>query len=280
MKILHSTSGEHFCKAMAQHVVFNVVTRTITTFRTGEILCVIDHQLEGEIIVVGSIVTHQDLLETLVIIDAAYKAGAQKVILVAPYVFYSRQDTMQAPSSSVGIEIIAKLLKASGVSTLVTVDIHSSDSLKFFDFEVKHITLADIMSYYHHNFPHDLTIIAPDEGSAKRLLSTQKNIVTIKKIRTHDTISMSLTGDIKGKNCLIIDDIFDSGSTMLEATKLLKNHGALNVCGYVTHFLGDSVPSALPLYTTNSIPKELAIGFVQIFSLAPLVAKSLQKVAI
>ena len=250
--------------------VTQLIHPAITCFSQGEYLCKLNGPLNGNAIIVGSIKNNDDLMEILSIIDAAKRAGAVHITLIAPYIAYSRQNLMQQPFSSVGIEIIAKMIKASGVDKLVTVDIHSLDSLKFFGMEVVHITIQDILAHYKNQLPQNCVLVAPDKGCAERAVIS----IYLSKKRMDGLVSMELHGDVRGKDCLVIDDIFDSGGTIVKAFEILKQNGAGDVYGYATHFLGEKI--LLPIYTTNSLPLIPSVkDFSAIFSLADMIARHL-----
>lgn len=274
MQILHSTSFKKMALEISASIDIPIAEIKIHKFLSGEYICKIDKVLTANAIVVGSIKTNDDLMEILSIIDAAKRAGASDITLVAPYIAYGRQDVMQAPFSSVGIEIIAKILNSTEITNLITVDIHSVDSLKFFNMNVHHITTIEILDHYKDTLLEDITIIAPDKGSLKRLEKLGVDTIFLDKKRVGGNVLMELRGNVEGKCCLIIDDIFDSGSTMMAAVDILKANGAQDIKGYVTHFLGNS--ASLPLYITNSIdPIISAKNFLKTLSLVPLIYKIL-----
>jgi len=274
MQILHSTSFKSMALEISASLGIPIAEIKIHKFPSGEYICKLDKVLTANVIVVGSIKTNDDLMEILSIIDAAKRAGAMNITLVAPYIAYGRQDVIQAPFSSVGIEIIAKILNSAGITDLIIVDIHSVDSLKFFSMNVRHITAIEILDHYKDILLVDTTIIAPDKGSLKRLEKLGLDTIFLDKKRVGGKVLMELQGNVEGKSCLIIDDIFDSGSTMMAAVDILKANGAQDIKGYVTHFLGNS--ALLPLYITNSIYSIIsAKNFLKTLSLAPLICKIL-----
>ena len=276
MQILHSSNSQHMATEIATLLHTSITEIKIHKFASGEYICKIDHTLSENITIIGSIKTNDDLMEILSIIDATKRAGACNITLIAPYIAYGRQDVMQTPYSSLGIEIIAKILKAIGVTHLVTVDIHSADSLKLFDMKITHITAQDILAYYSGILLQNVTIIAPDAGSRDRLGTLGVKTIFLNKKRLNSKVTMTLEGNVSGKDCLIIDDIFDSGGTMITAIDILKSNGAHSITGYVTHFLGNVAP--LPLYITDSISAVASTtNLIQIIALAPLIARALEQ---
>jgi len=272
MQILHSTNSQHLALEIATSLSIPIAEIVIHKFPSGEYICKIDAALEPKITIIGSIKTNDDLMEILSIIDAAKRAGASAITLVAPYIAYGRQDAMQPPFSSVGIEIIAKILNSTDITNLITVDMHHIESLALFKINLHHITAQEIITHYTHDILHDIDmIVAPDAGSKIRLKTLKLDTIFLSKKRIDGKVLMELAGDVKGKNCLIIDDIFDSGNTMMAAHNILKNNGAKKVAGYASHFLGNTTP--LLLYSTNSIVTKSED--LKILSLSPLISKIL-----
>ena len=273
--ILHSTGFQDMALEISGLLDIPVAEIKIHKFLSGEYICKIDVSLNANIIIVGSITTNDDLMEILSIIDVAKRAGASDVTLVAPYIAYGRQDVMQLPFSSIGIEIIAKILNSAGITNLITVDMHHIDSIKLFDMNVYHITAQEVITHYQDSILQDVDIIvAPDAGAHVRLSRLALNAIFLRKKRSDGKVLMEIYDNVEGKNCLIIDDIFDSGGTMMAAYNILKENGANNINGYASHFLGNF--ALLPLYTTNSIcAMQPSKNFLELLSLAPLICKIL-----
>lgn len=251
-------------------------------FPSGEYLTRIYEAIasEEEVTIIGSMAppTNNSLMKLISIIDATRNSGARNITLIAPYLGYSRQNSMQIPYSSVGMKIISQMLEAVGVTRLVTVDIHSLESLSYFSIEVIHISILEILSYYSSILNlNNVTIIAPDEGSEKRLKNLNSNIITMSKNRKDNDIYMELKGDVEGKDCLIIDDIIDSGNTMEAAVECLKANKAASIKAYATHFLGNKT-SSIPLYVTDTVPLMIdEKNFSAILPIEPIIAKFLKE---
>jgi ribose-phosphate pyrophosphokinase len=246
-------------------------------FPSGEYLSKIYHPISSdeEVIITGSMAppTNDSLMELVSMIDAARNSGAKNITLITPYLGYSRQDSIELPYSSIGMKMIAQILEAVGVTRLITVDIHSLESLSYFSIEVIHISVIEILSYYSSILNLDnVTIIAPDKGSEKRLKNVSSNIITMSKTRKDKEIYMELNGNVEGKDCLIIDDIIDSGNTIEAAVKCLEVNKAASIKAYVTHFLGNKIPG-VPLYVTDTVPLILdKKNFSAILPIEPIIA--------
>jgi ribose-phosphate pyrophosphokinase len=242
-------------------------------FRSGEYLAKINEAISQseEVIIIGSMVPpiNDSLMRLVSIIDAVRNSGAKNITLISPYLGYSRQNSIELPYSSIGVKIIAQILESVGITRLITVDIHSLESLRYFSMEVIHINVIEILSYYSSLLNlNNVTIIAPDKGSEMRLKNLGYNIIAMNKTRNNNSIDMMLNGDVEGKNCLIIDDIIDSGKTIEAAIKCLKANKARDIRVYCTHFLGAKTPK-VPLYVTDTVPlilnKEKSIEILPIW---------------
>ena len=249
-------------------------------FPSGEYLAKIHKSIQADekIFITSSMSppTNDSLMEIMSVIDAAENAGAGDITLICPYLGYARQHSVEIPYSSIGIKIVARMLEAAGVKHLVTVDIHSLEALDFFSIPVTHISVVEILGHYSSILKlDDFTIIAPDKGSKKRLEDLGCNIVTMDKIRSNASINIEINGDVEGKNCLIIDDILDSGNTMEAAIACLKANNAADIQGYCTHFLGKYTPS-IPLYITDTVPLMIdKKNFSAILPISPFINKFL-----
>ena len=281
MKIISSSYSKNLTFSICKYLNLSPLKIEIKQFSSGEYLVTVPHTIneDEDVVIIGSMApsTNDSLMEILAIADAAVSAGGKNLTLVSPYLGFSRQDSRIAPYSSLGIGILAKLLKVSRINRLITVDLHSVESLKLFTIPVVNISAMEIFAHYIQNISSNITLVAPDCGSAVRLKDIGQNVVTIRKIRAKGKIYMELDGNVQGQDCFIIDDIFDSGNTMTAAMRCLKNCGAKSVIGYVTHFLSTK-PSRIPLYITDSVDVNAAHNnFIEVFSLAPIISRVLTK---
>lgn len=274
----------------------------IEKFSDGEILPLFNETVRDEdVFFIQSTISSDTIMETLLTIDAAKRAGCKSFTLVAPFQGYSRQDKTDHLRSSIGSKMIADILEKSGMSRIITIDLHASAIQGFYNVPVIHLNGNKIfIEHIKENQIDDLTIIAPDQGAVKRASDFCKAfpdatfaMINKKRIKPNEIHSMELVGDVKGKNVLIVDDMADTLGTMKKAADLLVENGALSVIGVATHgvlsgkaFLNLGESKISQFLTSDSIPvkdignygmKEM-MGYhsVKYVSTASILAKSIK----
>lgn len=272
MQIIHSANSAYFAKEFSAAINMPIFAIESKRFPSGEYICKLHDRPNEEVLIVSSIQTNDDILELLSILHACIKAEVSEITLIAPYIAYSRQNSLIPPFSSVGIEIIARILNNFGLHKIITVDLHSYESLNLFECKVEHVSIKEILSYYNQLLENNI-IVAPDYGSFLRLKELGQEMIYFNKIRHENSISMELDHIIENKNYLIIDDIVDSGTTMNLAKNTLLHKGANKITCYATHNVGNHLMIENYL-TTNSI-YNTNINPEQILSLIPLIINKL-----
>jgi ribose-phosphate pyrophosphokinase len=182
-------------------------------------------------------------METLLVIDAAKRAGCKSFTLIAPFQSYSRQDKTDHLRSSIGSKMLADILTAAGMSRIITIDLHASAIQGFYNVPVIHLNGNKIfIDYIRENAIEDLTIVAPDQGAVKRASDFCKAfpdstfaMINKKRIKPNEIHSMELVGDVTGRNVVIVDDMADTLGTMCKAAELLMSKGAKSVRAIATH---------------------------------------------
>jgi ribose-phosphate pyrophosphokinase len=182
-------------------------------------------------------------METLLVVDAAKRAGCSSFTLVAPYMGYSRQDKTDHLRSSIGSKVLADILEKVGVSTLLTIDLHASSIQGFYNIPVVHLNGNKIfIDYFKSENIEDMCIVAPDQGAVKRATDFCKAfpnstfaMINKKRLKPNEIHSMELVGDVTGRNVVIVDDMADTLGTMCKAAELLINKGAKSVRCIATH---------------------------------------------
>jgi len=216
----------------------------IDKFSDGEILPLFRESVRDEdVFFVNSTDSSDSIMETILVIDAAKRAGCNSFTLVAPFQGYSRQDKTDHLRSSIGSKALAVALEAVGLSRLITIDLHASSIQGFYQIPVIHLNGNKIfIDYIKEQKLDNLCIVAPDQGAVKRASDFCKAfpeatfaLINKKRIKPNEIHSMELVGDISGKNVIIVDDMADTLGTMKKATDLLIERGALSVVGVATH---------------------------------------------
>lgn len=269
MKIFSGTScielSENICsKLREKNDNINLGDLKIDRFSDGEILPRFMETIRGEdVFFVQSLCSSDVIIETLLVIDAAKRAGCKSFNLVAPYMSMSRQDKSDHNRSSFGAKMVANILESSGIDQLITIELHNPAICGFYNIPV--INLNGNKIFIDHILEQnieDLCILAPDAGAQKRASNFGKKIpnsafAMVNKKRTKPNIidSVELLGDVTGKNVLIIDDMLDTCGTVCSVTELLVNNGAKSVTAVAPH--GVLSGKALSNINNSSLSKVL-----------------------
>ncbi len=266
---------------------------TIYNFADGEIFVRIDKNARGrDVFIVQPTVANADnIMELLLLIDAAKRASAARVTAVIPYFGYGRQDRKDQPRVAIGAKLTANLIVAAGADRVVSIDFHQHQIQGFFDIPVDHLYAAPVFtSYFRQKRFSDLVVVAPDVGSAKMARGFAKRLgasfAIIDKRRPFANVSevLNVVGDVDGHTCLITDDMIDTGGTIAEAVNALMERGARRVYVGATHALlsRDAVAklSATPLVelvVTNTIhiPEEKRFDRLTVLSVADLLSRAI-----
>lgn len=216
----------------------------IEHFSDGEILPLFEESVRDiDVYFIQSTITSDSIMETLLTIDAAKRAGCKSFTLVAPYQGYSRQDKTDHLRSSIGSKMVADILEKVGMSKIITIDLHSSSIQGFYNVPVIHLNGNKIfIDYIKEHKIEDMTLLAPDQGAVKRISDFTKAfpdanfaMINKKRIKPNEIHSMELVGDVKDRNVVIIDDMIDTGGTLKKAAELVMKNGAKSVRAIATH---------------------------------------------
>ena len=267
---------------------------TIEDFADGEIFVRINRDVRGRdvFIIQPTVSPTGSIMELLLLIDAAVRASAARVTAVVPYYGYGRQDRKDQPRVSIGAKLMANLLVAAGADRLIGMDFHQHQIQAFFDIPVDHLYAAPtLVSYFRSKKFDDLVVVAPDAGStkmargfARRLDAT---IAIIDKRRPAANVSevMNVVGEVRGKDCLLVDDMIDTAGTMVEAIKVLKKMGAKRVLVAATHPLlsGEAVDRLVDadvdqVVVTNTVEimEERKFDNLKVMSVAKIFAEAIK----
>jgi ribose-phosphate pyrophosphokinase len=262
----------------------------IKRFSDGEIWVKFQENIRGRdvFIVQSTMPPAENLLELLIMLDAAKRASATRVTAVIPYFGYARQDRKDQPRVAVTAKLIANLITEAGADRVITMDLHAAQIQGFFDIPFDHLYASPVFTGLFNHQPDELIVVSPDIGGIKLARSYARRLsaglVVIDKRRpTHNTVEvMNIIGDVQNKNVLIVDDMIDTGGTFVTAIKALKNKGAKEIYGAVTHpvLSGDALvkieeADITKLYVTDTIPLKTESDKIIIRSASGLFAEAI-----
>ena len=293
-KIFACTQSTALGKAIADHFGIEVGKVNFSRYSDGEFQPSFEESVRGaRIFIIGS--THpssENLMEMLLMLDAAKRASARHITAVMPYFGWARQDRKDKPRVPIGAKLIAKLLESAGATRIITMDLHADQIQGFFEKPVDHLFASTIfLPYIDALNLSDLTIASPDMGGSKRAYAYSKFlssdvVICYKQREKANVIShMELIGNVEGKNVILVDDLVDTAGTLTKAADLMNERGALSVRAICTHALlsGDAYEkieqSQLEeLIVTDSIPPKVSHPKVKVLSCAPLFAEVMRNV--
>ena len=264
----------------------------LSRFSDGEIQPTFMESIRGDVVflVQSTYAPSDNLMELLLMIDAARRASAWKIVAVMPYYGYARQDRKDKPRVAIGSKLIANMLVAAGADRIITMDLHAPQIQGYFDIPVDHLDSHAVFIPYIENLRlENLTFAAPDVGSTNRVreianyFNAEMVICDKHRKRANEIASMVVIGDVTGKDIVIIDDICDTGGTLAKSAALLKEKGARSVRALITHpvlsgkayeNIENSVLEELIVCDTIPIKKETAK--IKVISVAELFAVAIR----
>ena len=244
VKIFSGTGSYELCAKIANRFGSPTGKVNIQKFSDGEFQPVFLESIRGDyVFLVQSTCSPSDnIMELLLMIDAAKRASAYKIIAVIPYFGYARQDRKDKPRVAIGSKLVASLLETAGANRVITMDLHAPQIQAFFDIPVDHLDSSAIFIPYIENLNlENLTFAAPDVGGTNRVreiasyFNAEMVICDKHRKRANEIASMVVIGDVEGKDIILIDDICDTGGTLAKAAGLLKDKGATSVRALCTH---------------------------------------------
>ena len=246
MKLLTGNSNKNLSQKISKFLKNRLVNSSIRKFSDGEIYIEINENIRGNsIFVIQSVSSpaNDNLMELLLCIDALKRSSAKNITAVIPYFGYARQDRKVVPRTSISAKLVSNLIAKAGADRVVTVDLHAGQIHGFFDIPVDNLFATPIFARHVKKKikTKNLICIAPDVGGTERaralgkLLNVGLAIVDKRRPKAGQSQVMNIIGDVRGKTCIIVDDIIDSGGTIVNAAAALKKRGAKDVHVYVTH---------------------------------------------
>lgn len=288
--IFSGSSNQKLTQKICDYLNLSPGKVDIKRFSDGEIWVKFQDNIRGRdvFIVQSTMPPAENLLELLIMIDAAKRASANRVTAVIPYFGYARQDRKDQPRVAITAKLIANLITTAGADRVITMDLHASQIQGFFDIPFDHLYASPVFSNIFKENYENLVVVSPDVGGIKIARSYAKRLnaglVVIDKRRPKPNVVevMEVIGDVKEKNVLLVDDLIDTGGTFINAVKALKERGAKEIFGAVTHPLlsGEAVNKILncqisKLYVTDTIPLSVESEKIIVRSASGLFAEAI-----
>ena len=296
MKILSGTAHRDLAERIAAKAGEKLCDVQISRFPDGEIFMKIVENVRGRdvyIIRPTSYPPNENLMELLIMIDAARRASAARITAVMPFYGYARQDRKDQPRVPITAKLVANLLVAAGTNRLLTMDLNAQQIQGFFDIPVDHLYAAPVfVKYLREQQLKDLVVVAPDTGGMKLaaayadMLDAGVAVVGKERKSAERVEATHLVGDVKGCNAVLVDDMTSTAGTLTAAAKLLEQAGAASIRAAVSHSLLSSKgverlneSPIIELVTTDSIPARCEVGNkVKVLSVAELLAEAIRRI--
>lgn len=297
LAILTGNSNPNLVKSICRHLGVTPDHAVVGRFPEGEIHVQIQDNIRGkDVFIIQSISTppNENLMELLILIDAARRASAHRITAVLPFYGYARQDRKDKPRVPITAKLIANLLVSAGTNRILALDLHAGQIQGFFDIPVDHLYSINVLAkYFLQKRLKNVTVASPDVGGLKlarayaKLLGAPLAIVDKRRESAVTTSVMHIIGEVKNQNIIIVDDLISTGSSLAEAVRALRSHGCLDVFASVVHpVLAGPVVERLEqselkeLVTTDSIPipPEKKIRKIKVLSIAPLLAEAIKRI--
>lgn len=297
LKIFSGNANPELAKKISKILKVPLGDALVTTFSEGEIRVKINEDVRGrDVFIVQPTCppTNNNLMELLIMIDAVKRASARRITAVIPYFGYARQDRKDQPRVPISAKLVANILESAGADRILTMDLHASQIQGFFDIPMDHLFAVNtVVDYFAKKKIKNLVIASPDVGGIKMARAYAKRmnahlaIVDKRRVDDQHTETMSILGEVKGKNIVIVDDLVATASSICEAAKALKKAGAMKIFAAVTHpilsgpaiariqkspieefIISDSIP--LDASKKNSV--------FRVLSVAPLLAEAIHRI--
>jgi ribose-phosphate pyrophosphokinase len=293
VKIFSGTNSRYLAEKIAQQFGKPLGSLTIQRFSDGEMLPIYTESVRGcDVFIINSTnAPAENLVETLLLVDAARRASAKYVTVVAPYFGYARQDRKDRPRVSIAAKLVANVITAAGANRLMTCDLHAGQIQGFFDIPVDHLDGSYIFIPYLKTLRlKDLVFAAPDVGGTGRARGFAKHFAVDLVIcdkyrkRANEIASMQVIGNVEGRDVVLVDDMIDTGGTLTKAAEIIMDKGAKSVRAICTHPLlsgnaCETIENSLleELVVTDTIPLKKESPKIRVLSVSDLFAKGIRK---
>ena len=296
LKVFTGNANPKLAEEICRSIGIPLGKVTVTTFPDGETFVRIDENIRGRdvfIIQPTCSPANQQLMELLIMIDAARRASASRINAVLPFFGYARQDRKDQPRVPITAKLVANLITTAGANRVLTMDLHAQQIQGFFDIPVDHLYASPVFSDYLRKLKleTDLVVYSPAVGGMKMaaayasILNAPLGFVAKKRTSATDVQAFNLVGDVKDKDILLVDDMTETAGTICAAAKLLKDNGARSVRAAVSHgVLNDIGYERLAaglldeLITTNSTPVETRGLPITVLSVAEILGKAIKHI--
>ncbi len=297
IKIFTGNSNKPLAEAIAKQLNTSLGQMEVTHFSDGEIYVRYDESIRGKdvfLIQSTSSPVNTNLMELLIMIDAAKRASAGRITAVIPYFGYARQDRKARSREPITAKLVANLITSAGADRVLTMDLHCLQIQGFFDIPLDNLVGGPTL--YNHFKPKvddDFVVVSPDIGSVARArkvatrMDAKMAIIDKRRPKANVMEVMNIIGDVKGKNCLMIDDMIDTAGTIVQGAKALKDAGAKEIYACCSHGvlsgpaidrLNASPITELAMLDTINIPKEKMLPIFKMISTAPIFASAIENV--
>mgnify|MGYP000728292748 CR=1 FL=1 len=297
MVLIGGSAHPEFSQKIATNLGMSLLDVEIGKFSDGEINIKILENIRGTdvFVIQPTFPPGDNLLELLLIVDAVKRASCRRVTAVMPYFGYARQDRKDQPRVPIGAKLVADLISASGTDRVLTIDLHAPQIQGFFNIPLDHLYSAPVLLDYFMDRKGELVVLSPDVGSIKMARSFAKRldaplaIIDKRRPRANHAEVMHIIGDVKGRTCVLVDDLVDTAGTLCQAAKALKGHGAKKVVAYCTHPVlsgkaRENLEGSLidELVVTDTIPLAdgmLETGKIRQLSVAEMMGETIRRMA-
>ncbi len=293
-KVFSGTNSKYLAEKICTSLGCELGKLQITHFADGEFAVSYEESIRGcDVFLIQSTFPNSDnLMELLLMIDAAKRASAKSIIAVIPYFGWARQDRKDKPRVSIAAKLVADMLSVAGIDRLITMDLHADQEQGFFNVPVDHLYASSVMLPYIQSLNlENLVIATPDVGGSKRASTYSKYLncpmvlCDKKREKANVVASMQIIGNVKDANVILVDDMVDTAGTITKAADLMKEHGAKSVRAIASHGVMSGPASErvqdsalLEMVFTDSIPYSKRCAKVKQLSIADLIAETIRRV--
>jgi len=297
LKVFSGRANRQLAQKIAEYLGITLGEMEVRSFSDGEIYVKINENVRGRdvfLVQPTSPPVNENLMELLIMIDACQRASAQRITAVVPYYGYARQDRKDQPRVPITAKLVANLITKAGTDRILTLDLHVDQIQGFFDIKVDHLFAAPvIIDYFRKKRLDNLTVLSPDVGGLRRArayaraLKVPLAIVDKRRPTANEAEIIHIVGEVKGRQILIIDDMVDTGGTLLAAVNILMEKGAVGVYAACTHpVLSGNAYQKIEnsplkeLVVTDTIPLDLSKSTdkIKVLSVAPLLGEAIKRI--